>query len=161
MYKFEISKLKRDEIMNNIYFTPKEKIIFLLLLDGIKQKDIPKHINCSLRTVKYKVKNIYNKISIYYENKNEEYYNNYVYMHIFPNGKKYVGCCIDCTMRWQNGNGYKTNIFMYNDILKYGWENIEHIILLKTKDSNIAFQLEKNLIIALHLTDKNFGYNRQ
>lgn len=62
----------------------------------------------------------------------EEEKNYTVYMHICPNGKKYVGITNkNPQRRWRNGGyGYKTQPF-YNAIIHYGWENIEHKILLQ------------------------------
>lgn len=62
----------------------------------------------------------------------EEERNYAVYMHICPNEKKYVGItCQNIKNRWgNNGIGYKTQPF-YNAIIHYGWENIEHKILLQ------------------------------
>lgn len=58
--------------------------------------------------------------------------NNYsVYMHIFPNGKRYIGITSnEVNRRWEKGSGYKKQAKMKNAINKYGWENIEHIVLL-------------------------------
>lgn len=52
---------------------------------------------------------------------------------MFPNGKRYIGItCKRPKARWDKGRGYKKrNIPIYNAILKYGWENIEHIILFE------------------------------
>ena len=161
MYDFEMTKERKKELLENIYFTKKEREVFLLLTSGIMKKDLAKYCNYSLRTTQYKIKSIYKKI-IAYDEKDNNIYDNYVYIHIFPNGKKYVGCCRNCNVRWnKNGKGYKDNKIMYNDILKYGWENIEHVILLKTKNGGMAYELENNLIKALKLTDKENGYNRQ
>ena len=53
----------------------------------------------------------------------------YVYVHIFPNGKAYVGITRQTPEeRWSNGDGYKAQP-VYKYIKKYGWDNIEHIIL--------------------------------
>lgn len=50
-----------------------------------------------------------------------------VYIHIFPNGKRYVGLTTqDVDSRWRNGEGYKHQ-FVYKPIKKYGWNNIKHI----------------------------------
>lgn len=53
-----------------------------------------------------------------------------IYLHRCPNGKCYVGMTSQSmNQRWRNGLGYKNNKDFYPDIEKYGWENIEHIIL--------------------------------
>ena len=45
----------------------------------------------------------------------------YLYMHICPNGKKYVGITIqEPNQRWRDGKGYYKNKHFYNAILKYG-----------------------------------------
>lgn len=50
----------------------------------------------------------------------------YLYMHICPNGKKYVGITIqEPNQRWRDGKGYCKNKHFYNAILKYGWDNIQ------------------------------------
>lgn len=36
----------------------------------------------------------------------------------------------DVKRRWLRGTGYKCNIHFTNAINKYGWDNIEHEILL-------------------------------
>lgn len=56
--------------------------------------------------------------------------NNYcVYIHKFPNSYVYVGLTKQKpTYRWgKNGSGYKGQP-IYNNILKFGWNNIKHII---------------------------------
>ena len=46
------------------------------------------------------------------------------------NNKCYVGqTCQKPQDRWQNGNGYKEQSYFYRAIVKYGWNNFEHIIL--------------------------------
>lgn len=49
-----------------------------------------------------------------------------VYMHTFPNGKRYVGItCQDVSRRWRDGKGYDEQA-VHGAILKYGWNNIQH-----------------------------------
>ena len=67
----------------------------------------------------------------------------------FYNNKKYIGICQCCEDRWANGNGYGYNKDMFEDIKRYGWENIEHIILLESYNNELIYQLESNLIKAL------------
>ena len=54
-----------------------------------------------------------------------------VYMHINKiNNKRYVGITFrEPEQRWQKGYGYHRQPKFYNAILKYGWDNFEHIIL--------------------------------
>ena len=54
-----------------------------------------------------------------------------VYMHTNPkNGKRYVGITsIKPEYRWNGGRGYKDNLEFFDDILLYGWNNIEHEII--------------------------------
>jgi group I intron endonuclease len=83
-----------------------------------------------------------------------------VYMHIFPNGKAYIGITRqDPKLRWGGGNGYARNEYMYRAIKKYGWENIEHIVLFDGLSKNDACEIEKELIKKHKTNNKNFGYN--
>ena len=51
-----------------------------------------------------------------------------VYILKFPNNKVYIGQTKNIKIRWEgNGSRYKGNKEMFNDILKYGWENIKKI----------------------------------
>lgn len=84
----------------------------------------------------------------------------YVYMHIFPNGKKYIGITSrKPTHRWgKNGNGYNTQFIMWNAIQKYGWDNIQHIIICANKNDIEAQNIEKYLIKKFNTQIPN-GYN--
>lgn len=72
-------------------------------------------------------------------------YDYVVYRHIFPNGKSYIGitCVKPVSRRWRGGSGYKGQPKMYNAILKYGWENVEHQILA----NHITFSMAKKMEI--------------
>lgn len=62
------------------------------------------------------------------------------------NGKCYVGQTRQSTYkRWQKGKGYKHSTKFYNAILKYGWDNFEHIILCKCNGDEVD-QKEKYYI---------------
>ncbi|GEM_PF-1591683 len=83
-----------------------------------------------------------------------------VYLHLFPNGKRYVGItCQKVERRWRNGKAYTWNRHMMNAISKYGWGNIEHIILAEGLTQEAAGAMEIKLIADLRLTDPKFGYN--
>lgn len=91
------------------------------------------------------------------KNKNEKYI---VYMHVFPNNKKYIGITKrKASDRWTNGHGYKKQIIMNNAIQKYGWKNIQHIILSEDLTREDACEMEKKLINLYKTTNRTFGYN--
>ena len=69
-----------------------------------------------------------------------------VYCHTFPNGKRYIGITNNCNQRWKNGDGYKHQRKVYNAIMKYGWDNIRHEILVDGIPKEKAQELEKKLI---------------
>ena len=87
--------------------------------------------------------------------------NNYcVYVHILPNDKKYYGMTKDVKNRWrEDGRGYRRHIDFYNDILFYGWNNIDHIIVAKGLSKDEAEWLEEELIKTNKTYDSEYGYN--
>ena len=83
-----------------------------------------------------------------------------VYIHKFPNGKAYIGITRqEPKIRWGGGNGYVRNEYMHRAIKKYGWENIEHIILFDGLSEEDACEIEKSLIKKYRTNEKEFGYN--
>ena len=83
-----------------------------------------------------------------------------VYMHEFPNGKKYVGITMqDSETRWQRGNGYVRNKYMARAIKKYGWDNITHKILFDGLTKDEACLKECSLILKYKTNQKEYGYN--
>lgn len=93
--------------------------------------------------------------------KGEKYMKNYiVYMHITPNNKKYIGVtCRKKEYRWRNGSGYKGQQLFYRAIQKYGWENIEHIILFENLTKEEAENKEIELIRQYKTNRREYGYN--
>lgn len=82
-----------------------------------------------------------------------------VYIHITPNGKRYVGLTTQpLSRRWRNGQGYAGNKYFTRAILKYGWDNIKHIIYEVDTEAEM-FYLEKYLIAYYNTTNPAFGYN--
>lgn len=88
-----------------------------------------------------------------------------VYVHIFPNGKKYFGITSKRpNARWEGGSGYgKNQPVMQSAIAKYGWENVEHKILFEglSREEATAKEIE---LIAKHKTNckrygVQYGYN--
>ena len=83
-----------------------------------------------------------------------------VYMHVTPNNKKYIGItCKSPAHRLANGNGYKKNTLFYRAITKYGWDNIQHIIVANGISKENACSMEIELIKKYNTTDPTYGYN--
>ena len=82
-----------------------------------------------------------------------------VYIHINKiNNKKYVGITsIKPKYRWSKGNRYKNQPKFYNAILKYGWDNFEHIVVASNLTETEANNFEILLIEKLNTVE--FGYN--
>ena len=73
--------------------------------------------------------------------------NNYiVYQHVTPDNTYYFGATQNVERRWSNnGAGYKgTSLYPY--IEKFGWENIQHIVLFKDQTRENALWIEDFLI---------------
>lgn len=86
------------------------------------------------------------------------------------NGKVYVGLTsMVPEKRWKNGHGYLgkkkdgsyAHPYFASAILKYGWENFEHIIYADNLTMEEAANLEIELIFEYNATDRKFGYNIQ
>lgn len=81
-----------------------------------------------------------------------------VYVHTFPNKKRYVGLTTqNVNTRWQNGYGYR-NQLVYKAILKYGWSNITHTVYKCDTEAEMKY-LERYLIAYYQTTNKKYGYN--
>ena len=83
-----------------------------------------------------------------------------VYKHTAPNGKIYIGITSQKpNKRWQSGNGYKHNKYIFRAIQKYGWNNIKHEILAEQLSVEEAEKMEKQLIIEYKTTNPLYGFN--
>lgn len=84
-----------------------------------------------------------------------------IYKHTFPNGKVYIGMTENPYVRFgTEGVNYENNKPMFDDIEKYGWENIKTEILKSGLSVEDFQQKEKEFILAYNSEDLNFGYNR-
>ena len=82
-----------------------------------------------------------------------------LYRHTSPSGKMYIGITSTTPeRRWRNGAGYKGCPAFYNAINKYGWENIEHEVLLTDLDRETAEKREREYI-SKYNTLVPYGYN--
>ena len=83
-----------------------------------------------------------------------------VYMHICPNGKRYIGITRQIPKyRWKNGNGYRYNKHFWNAIQKYEWNNFEHIIIENNLTKEQAENMEIELIAKYRSNESDYGYN--
>lgn len=86
-----------------------------------------------------------------------------VYKHTSPSNKVYIGITSkdNPNDRWKNGKGYteKQQPYFHRAIEKYGWDNIEHVILFDNLTQEEAFQKEIELISYYDATNKEKGYN--
>jgi predicted GIY-YIG superfamily endonuclease len=80
-----------------------------------------------------------------------------VYIHIFPNGKKYDGISQQPEKRWNKGHGYDNQPKMARAVKKYGWNNIKHKIVAIGLKKSEAEAVERALIQALDSIEN--GYN--
>ena len=82
-----------------------------------------------------------------------------LYVHIAPNGKRYYGITkLEPKKRWGSGKGY-SNQYFSRAIEKYGWQNIEHIILFDSLTEEQAKELEQYFIQWYDTTNPQHGYN--
>lgn len=84
-----------------------------------------------------------------------------VYKHITPSNKVYIGITsVKLNKRWGFGRGYEKNQYFYRAIKKYGWENIEHVVLFSGLTEEEAKQKEIDTIRELNATNPLYGYNK-
>ena len=84
-----------------------------------------------------------------------------VYMHIAPNGKRYIGIThLKPEYRYgKNGSGYRRCTFFYRAIEKYGWNEFQHIIVCTNLSKEEACKKEQELIATYQSNNPEFGYN--
>lgn len=83
-----------------------------------------------------------------------------VYIHTFPNGKKYIGVTGQRPEdRWRAGKGYRSQPQIYRAILKYGWENVSHDVSRTGISRDAAYEMEMELIAKYDTTNPDKGYN--
>ena len=78
-----------------------------------------------------------------------------------PEGKIYAGYTgMPLTKRWKNGNGYKKNNTLWDDIEYYGWDNFDKTANGEHMDIITARNFEYYLIRRYDLTNPEKGYNQ-
>lgn len=74
---------------------------------------------------------------------NEEKY--FVYKHITPEGKVYIGRTKDLKGRWRESKYVGCSLYPF--IEKHGWDNIQHIVVAEFDNKEEACLLEDKLIM--------------
>ena len=83
-----------------------------------------------------------------------------IYCHLFPNGKRYIGLTgTSLARRFRKGEGYNKCPYMKKAIEKYGWENIEHLLLEDNLTKEEAEEKEKYYIQLYDTRNQEKGYN--
>lgn len=83
-----------------------------------------------------------------------------VYVHCFPNNKKYVGITgRSLHERWRDGGGYSSQDKVASAINKFGWENVKHYISDTDFDIADARKAEALLIQKYKADNPSYGYN--
>lgn len=81
-----------------------------------------------------------------------------LYKHTSPSGKVYVGITSKpVKRRWNNGLGYQPCRAFWKAIVKYGWDNIQHEIILDQLSEQAAKELE--IILIKHYKELGISYN--
>lgn len=188
VYYFDYSPESYNYIMASRILRQSEKNILKDIVKGKTVKELALDYNCSEITICRRRKKIFQLTKCLMEYTKEdgdidEYYKKHqskikiygeddfkvvsndtnlykIYLLTFPNDKVYIGITSQTEKnRWKEGNGYIYNEVMYNDILKYGWENIKKNILYKDLLYDEARGKEKELIINYKSHLKKHGYN--
>ena len=98
------------------------------------------------------------------QNKEDRHYTIYCHRNII-NNKAYIGQtgAIPYTRRWQghgvSGSPYKNCPHFERAIIKYGWKNFEHFVLLDNLTLEEANHYETLFIFLFNTLDPNYGYN--
>ncbi len=83
-----------------------------------------------------------------------------VYKLTSPTGKIYIGCTgSNPKRRWNYGNGYKNNIILNGDIVKFGWVAFTKEIVCEKLTKEGAEKIEKQLVDLLDTRNPLIGYN--
>ena len=87
---------------------------------------------------------------IVYKHKNK--YSNKIYIGITKYGD-------NPNLRWKNGFGYQDNQKFFSDIVKFGWDSFEHIVLAKELSEVEALQMEKEYIKLYNSVENGYNNN--
>lgn len=176
-YRFDYSFDDYEWIINNFKFNryKQEDIIFDMLIDGFTCEQIGEQTGLSERTIQRRRRDLHNRIDFNLKRRDAQKDKSIllgvtplrekdtycVYILTFPNHKMYIGHSSDPVKRWGNGNGYCEHKEMYNDIIRYGWENIIKTIVYRNLTYKEAAAIETQLILLYNTISPKYGYNRR
>ena len=69
-----------------------------------------------------------------------------VYQHVTPDGMYYFGATQNVERRWSNNGAEYKRTALQPYIEKFGWDNIQHIVLFKDQTRENALWIENFLI---------------
>lgn len=147
----DFRRLKRHKILEEL-----DLEILKLLVKRLNYEQVSRKLNIEVSYIKERVPNIYKLVEPYMSIGWQKRW--FIYKYTFPNGKVYVGKTTDIRNRWR-ANNYKKNTKMYEDIQKYGWENVKKEILMYNLDNKQASEKEKEFIIQHESNYEEKGYN--
>ncbi len=88
-----------------------------------------------------------------------------VYVHIVPNGKRYVGSTtLPWSRRWQRGMNYNNSPEFIADVKKFGWDSLKHRLYDNSSELYTleeANEMERGLIKLWETTNSDKGYNKE
>lgn len=150
-------------VLDTLYFNnaKKERDIFIMWHDGENNCAIARRLHISEGTVRNRKKELNEKINDLLNDSSLAKVKYKVYMLKFPNGKLYIGRTKNTDTRWSNnGKYYITNIEMFDDIIKYGWDNVEKIILKDNITYKESYEYERQYILEYNTISPYVGYNK-
>ena len=71
-----------------------------------------------------------------------------VYQHVTPDGLYYFGATSNIKRRWRNNGAEYKGTALQPYIEKFGWDNIQHIVLFENQSKENALKIEDSLIIS-------------
>lgn len=84
-----------------------------------------------------------------------------IYKHTnLQTGKFYYGIAQSPIDRWNDGNGYSSNLLFWKDIIAYGWRNFKHEIIFKNLRKEEVLTIEGLLIQETESYLPENGYNQ-
>ena len=84
-----------------------------------------------------------------------------IYKHTLPDGRAYIGMTKQENLekRWKYGWGYQANKPFFEEIMKFGWNNIKHEVLEEVETFQEAHMKEIYYIVLNKTYEADKGFN--